>query len=259
MAAYQNRLRRQLVAGQPTAGAWLQLASPLTAEIFGGAGFDWVMIDLEHGPGDIPALIAQLQALNGSPTVPIVRAPWNDFVILKRILDAGAEGVLVPYVNTRAEAEAVVAACQYPPQGIRGAAGSPRAAGYGHRIRDYLDHADDELFILIAVETPTALENLDEILQVERLDGIFVGPMDLATSMGHRFDPSHPEVQEAIRAIEGKVLASGKVLATLAGSWEQAEALYGRGYGMLMLMADGTALSAAAHATVQQFRRAFPA
>jgi 2-keto-3-deoxy-L-rhamnonate aldolase RhmA len=257
MSIFQNSLKPKLREGKKTAGAWLQLASPLTAEIFGRAGFDWLMIDLEHGPGDIPQLIAQLQALNGTGVSPLVRAPWNDFVTIKRILDAGAEGVLVPYVNSREEAEAAVRACCYPPHGIRGVAGSPRAARFGHRIRDYLDHADDEIMILVAIETPAAIDNLDDILQVERLDGVFVGPMDLATSMGYRFDPGRAEVQAAIATVESKVLASGKVLATLAGGWEQAQQLYDRGYQMLMLMGDGSTLSQAANEMVGRFRKAY--
>jgi 2-keto-3-deoxy-L-rhamnonate aldolase RhmA len=255
---FQNRLRQRLQDGQKSAGAWLQLANPLVAEIFGRAGFDWVMIDHEHGPGEILDLIAQLQALNGSGTSPLVRAPWNDFVTIKRILDAGVEGVLVPYVNSRDEAESVVRACCYPPRGIRGVAGSPRAAGYGYNIQEYLDRVDDELLILVAVETAAAIENLDDILQVERLDGVFIGPMDLATSMGYRFDPGQPEVQQAIATAEGKVLASGKILATLAGSWQQAHELYDRGYQMLMLMADGVTLSRVANATLGRFRETFP-
>ena len=121
--AFTNPLKPQLQAGRRTVGAWLQIASPYTAEIMGRAGFDWVLIDLEHGPGDISLLISQLQALNGSGVTPLVRAPWNDFVVLKRILDAGVSGVLVPYVNTAAEATAAVRACRYPPQGVRGIAG----------------------------------------------------------------------------------------------------------------------------------------
>lgn len=258
MTVFQNRLRRKLKEGKKSAGAWLQLASPLTAEIIGRAGFDWVIIDHEHGPGEILDLIAQLQALNGSGASPLVRAPWNDFVSIKRILDAGVEGILVPYVNNRAEVEAVVRACCYPPRGIRGVAGSPRAAGYGYNIREYLDRADEELLILISVETPVAVENLDDILQVDRLDGVFIGPMDLATSMGYRFDPRQPEVQQAIATIEGKVLASGKFLATLTGNWDQAHQLYERGYQMLLLMADGVTLSRVANETVGRFREAFP-
>jgi 2-keto-3-deoxy-L-rhamnonate aldolase RhmA len=216
------------------------------------------MIDMEHAPGDILTLISQIQAMKGSLSVPLVRAPWNDFVVIKRILDAGAQGVLIPYVNNRAEVEQAVKACKYPLAGIRGVAASPRAVGYGQNTGKYLERANDQIFIMTAIETPEAIENLDDMLQVNGLDGIFIGPMDLASSMGYFGDPSQPEVQAAIRLIEGKVLAAGKVLATTTGTWEQAQKLFERGYQMLMLMADGGALAALAAQKVQQFREAYP-
>jgi 2-keto-3-deoxy-L-rhamnonate aldolase RhmA len=256
---FQNPVKKMLKEGRKTVGAWLQVASPITAEIMARAGFDWLMIDLEHGPGDILTLVAQLQAMNGSGVTPFVRAPWNDFVIIKRILDAGVAGVLVPYVNTAAEAQAAVQACQYPPAGIRGVAASPRAPGYGQKSMDYLKHANDEIFVMIAVETPVAIANLDEILTVKGLDGIFIGPMDLATSMGHFGDPSAPDVQAAIAGVEAKVFKAGKVLATVSGSWEQAQALYQRGYQLVTVMADGVALAKLAAEAVAKFRQAYPA
>lgn len=259
MQAFKNRVKQMLKEGKRTAGAWAQLASPLTAEILAQAGFDWVIIDMEHAPGDILMLVQQLQAMQGSDTVALVRAPWNDFVTIKRILDTGVHGLLIPYVNTRHEAEAAVSACRYPARGIRGVAGSPRAQGYGQNVMSYLRSADDEILIITAVETPAAIENLDEILQVDGLDGIFIGPMDLATSMGHLGDPKHPDVQRAIAVIEDKVLAAGKVLGTIAGTWEQAAELYERGYQLLMLMADGTSLAKLARQTVACFKEAYPA
>lgn len=255
---FENRIKRLVKQGKKAAGAWAQIASPISAEIMARAGFDFLMIDMEHGPSDLLALIAQCQPLNGSATVPFVRTPWNDFVAIKRILDAGAYGVLVPYVNTQAEAEAAVRACKYPPQGIRGIAGSPRAAGYGQNIMNYLTRANDEIFIMTAVETPQAVANLDEILAVEGLDAIFIGPMDLSTSLGYFGNPNTPQVQEVIAGIEKKVLASGKALATLAGSWSQALDLYKKGYQLVLLMADGTALGTLAAERVAQFRKEFP-
>jgi 2-keto-3-deoxy-L-rhamnonate aldolase RhmA len=254
---FQNPLKQKLLAGQKTAGAWLQIGSPITAEIFSQAGFDWLVIDMEHAPVDFMILVNQMQAMGSGSAVPLVRAPWNDFVTIKRILDAGACGVLVPYVNTRAEAEAAVKACKYPPAGIRGTAGSPRAAGYGQNVNNYLPHANDEILILIATETAEAAENLDDILAVPGLDGIFIGPMDLSTSMGHMGDPSHPEVRAAIDTIEHKTLAAGKVLSTIASSWEQAQARYEKGYQMIMLTADGVALGKMARGLVGQFRAAY--
>jgi 2-keto-3-deoxy-L-rhamnonate aldolase RhmA len=254
----RNRVKRMLQEGKKTAGAWLQIASPFTAEILAQAGFDWLIVDMEHGPGDIQMLVSQLQAMNGTGVTPLVRAPWNDFVTIKRILDAGVYGLLVPYVNTREEAEAAVRACRYPPHGIRGVAGSPRAQGYGQNVREYLAGANDEILLLIAVETPAAVANLDGILGVDGIDGIFIGPMDLATNMGYLGDPSHTSVQEMIAEIEEKVLSSGKILATISGSWEQAQRLYDRGYQMIMLMADGVSLAKLAAAKMAQFREAFP-
>jgi len=219
---FENPLKKSLRKGRKASGAWLQLASPLTAEILSQAGFDCLIIDMEHGPGDIMALVAQLQAMNGTGCVPLVRTPWNDFVVVKRILDAGAFGILFPFINTRAEAKAAVQSCKYPPEGIRGAARSPRAAGYGKNTGEYLSHANDQILILTAVETTEALANLDEILNVPGVDGVFLGPMDLSTSMGHMGNPSHPDVQEAIEAIERKTLGTGKILSTITESWEQA-------------------------------------
>ncbi len=256
---FENPVKQSLKEGKRTVGAWLQIASPLTAEILSRAGFDWLIIDMEHGPGDILMLIAQLQAMNGSGVVPFVRAPWNDFVIIKRILDAGVAGVLIPYVNTRAEAEAAVRACKYPPAGIRGIAASPRAPGFGQKSMDYLTRANDQVFVMTAVETLMAVASLDEILSVEGLDGIFIGPMDLATSMGHFGDPGAAEVKAVIAQVEAKVLQAGKVLATVSGTWEQAKALYQKGYQMVTVMADGVALAKMAADAVARFREEFPA
>ncbi len=255
---FENILKTKLKEGKKTIGAWAQLASPFTAEIMSSAGFDWLMLDHEHAPGDILNLISQIQAMKGTQCVPLVRAPWNDFVAIKRILDAGTQGVLIPYVNTREEAEQAVKACKYPLEGIRGVAASPRAVGYGQNTGNYLQRANDQIYIMTAVETPEAIENLDEVLQVKGLDGIFVGPMDLASSMGYFGDPSQAEVQAAIQTVEKKVRAAGKILATTTGTWEQAQKLFERGYQMLMLMADGGALAALATQKVKQFREQYP-
>jgi 2-dehydro-3-deoxyglucarate aldolase/4-hydroxy-2-oxoheptanedioate aldolase len=255
---FENKLKTKLKDGKKTIGAWVQIASPFTAEILSSAGFDWLMLDMEHGPGDILTLVSQVHAMKGTDSVPLVRTPWNDFVAIKRILDAGSQGVLVPYVNTKAEAEQAVKACKYPLEGIRGVAGSPRAPGYGQNLGKYLQRANDEIFIMTAVETPEAVANLDDILQVEGLDGIFIGPMDLASSMGHFGDPSQPDVQDAIHTIEGKVLTAGKVLSTTTGTWDGAKTLFERGYQMLMLMADGVSLTKLATQKVTEFRKHYP-
>jgi len=253
----QNPVKQKLKNGHKTVGGFLQTLSPVAAEIMSQSGFDWLMVDLEHAPGDFANLQAQLQAMNGSGVVPFARAPWNDVVAIKRILDTGVLGVLVPYVNTREEAEAAVAACKYPPDGIRGVAGSPRAAGYTANAKAYLASANAETIVMVAAETAEAVENLDAILEVEGLDGIFIGPMDLASSMGHLGDPEHPEAQAAIAIIEEKVLASDKFLATIATNWDKARSCFEKGYQWLVLMQDGASLRQAADRAVADFRDTF--
>lgn len=249
-----NPVKQKLKNGQKTIGGFLQTTSPVAAEIMAQAGFDWLIVDLEHAPGDFANLQAQLQAMNGCGVVPFARAPWNDAVAIKRILDTGVMGVLVPYVNTAEEAAAAVAACKYPPQGIRGVAGSPRAAGYTANTKDYLASANEETIVMVAVETTEAVDHLDGILEVEGLDGIFIGPVDLASSMGHLGDPAQAEVQEAIARIEGKVIPSDKFLGTLAVDWDKAAACFEKGYRWMAVMQDGATLVRAAGRAVGRFR-----
>ncbi len=256
--AFSNRLKHLIQDGKRAVGAWLQIGSPIAAEIFSRAGFDYLIVDMEHAPIDYMNLVNIFQAIDTEQVTPIVRAPWNDFVTIKRILDSGAYGILVPYVNNKAEAEAAVAACKHPPVGVRGVAGSPRAAGYGQNPAVYLQSANDEILVMTAVETCEAIKNLDEILTVPGLDGCFIGPMDLATSLGHHCQPEHPDVQDAIATIESKVIGSGKILSTIAGTWDAARAKYEKGYQMLMVMADGVALGTMAAAKVSEFRQAYP-
>lgn len=242
-----NPLRQEMKRGKKVSAAWLHGASNITAEIMGKAGMDVVVIDMEHGPGDILTLISQIQGMQGYPTVPFVRSAWNDFVQIKRILDAGAYGLFIPYVNTKEEAEAVVNAVSYPSQsmktGIRGMATSHRAAHFAmDPKRGYLHHANDQISVFLQIETPKGLSNLDEILTVERVDGIVIGPMDLATNMGFFADPSAREVQEAIAVIEKKTLAAGKMLATIASDWDDAAAKYRRGYSLVLTLSDTVTL-----------------
>lgn len=255
---FENRVKQMLKDGKKTAGSWLQMASPISAEIIARAGFDWVIIDMEHGPGDLMTLVSQFQAVNGSGAVPIVRVPWNDFVLIKRVLDAGAYGILIPYVNCKEEAEAAVRACKYPPEGIRGIAGSTRAAWFNRNAMNYFSRANDEILIIVQIETRTAVDNLDEILGVPGVDGIFVGPMDLATSLGHIYNPAVPEVQSVIRSIEEKAGKTDKFLGTISSDWHQAKQLYARGYRLISLMSDGNALAAAAADKIAEFRKEFP-
>ncbi|HEX9897922.1 MAG TPA: aldolase/citrate lyase family protein, partial [Candidatus Methylomirabilis sp.] len=179
-------------------------------------------------------------------------------VWIKRILDAGAYGVMIPSVNTREQAIAAVQACKYPPAGIRGIAGSPRAAGFGRDTSAYLKRANDEILVILQVETPQAIENLDAIGKVPGVDALFIGPMDLSTSMGHLGNPAHPEVQAAIATVEAKAKALGMPLGTISAGWEQAKMLYDRGYQLITLLSDVILLSKASAEALAKFREAFP-
>ncbi len=244
-----------LRAGKKLSAAWVQAGSPVTAEILAEAGFDILLIDMEHGPGDIMTLIAQIQAMKGEPAVPFVRAPWNDFVQIKRILDAGVYGLVVPYVCSKTEAEAAVKAAKYPPEGIRGIAGSTRAGRYGFKSGEYFEAANKSIFVFVQIETPDAVRNIDEILSVKGVDGIFIGPMDLATTHGFRGNPGEPKVQEIIKGLEAKIKASGKALATVCSGFEDAKAKYDRGYNMITLIHDTVTLGKVARDELGRFRK----
>ena len=252
--SFKNQSRRNLQEGKKLLGAWLQLCSPMSAEIFARAGFDFLVIDMEHAPGDCMTLLAQLHAMGKYPAMPVVRAPWNDFVTIKRILDVGVHGIHVPYVNTADEAKAAVRAVKYPPQGIRGIAGSPRACGYGIDGKNYFAHANDEILLYVAIETLRAANNIQELVNVNGVDGIFIGPMDLAASLGHIGEPAHPEVRAVIRSVEEKVIGSGKFLGTVAGDYADAEKLFARGYQYIIAMSDSIELSKQSRKIVKAFR-----
>lgn len=255
---FYNKAKWLLKERKKLAGAWLQTGSPITAEIFGKAGFDFIIVDMEHGPGDIMTLICQLQAISRYEPASFVRAPWNDFVAIKRILDTGVHGILVPYVNNREEAEKAVRACKYPLEGIRGIAPSPRAGGFGMDGTRYLENANEQIVVMVAVETPEAVNNIGDIVGTVGLDGIFIGPMDLSTSMGHFCDPKAPEVRQAIETVEKAVLASDKFMGSVAGSFDQARELYEKGYSFVISASDSGSLAKIAAETVRQFHEAYP-
>ncbi len=235
--------------------AWAQMGSNVSAEILAEAGFDMLVIDAEHSQTTLPGLVSMLQAIKGTGCFPMVRSPWNDQVAIKQILDCGVAGAYIPYVSTREEAEFAVRCCKYPPQGIRGIAGSQRAVGFGADKADYYRRANNEIITMVAIETALGVSNAEEIAQVEGLDGIFIGPADLATSMGHLADPSAPEVQASIRHIEEVVAKSDKFLGTVAAGMDDAIQKFDRGYNLLCVMSDTTCLSSEAGKMVSQFRQ----
>lgn len=251
---FHNEAKKKLREGKNLLGAWLQLCNPMSAEIFARAGFDFLVVDMEHSPADFMTLLSQVQAVGRYQTPIAVRTPWNDFVTFKRILDTGVHGLHVPYVNTADEAREAIRGMRYAPEGIRGIAGSPRALGYGLDSKDYFETANEELLCIVAMETPKGVANLDEILDIREVDGIFIGPMDMATSLGHIGNPAHPEVQEVILGIERKVVGTGKFLGTVAGGFEQAKVLFDRGYQWVVAMSDSVELSRRSYALMEKWR-----
>src|SRR3954471_752817 len=169
-----NSFKRSLAEGRPQIGLWCSLCNNIAAEIIAGAGFDWILIDTEHAPNELPNVFSQLQALVGGTAAPVVRPAWNDTVLLKRFLDSGVQSFLVPYVQTAEEARAAVAATRYPPHGVRGVAVTHRANQYG-RIKDYAREANDQICVLVQIETRLGLENLEAIAAVDGVDGLFIG------------------------------------------------------------------------------------
>ena len=210
-----NSLKRALAAGRQQIGLWSTLAAPTAAEVIAGSGFDWILLDTEHAPNDVITVHRQLQAMQGSPTSAVVRPFWNDPVLFKRLLDIGVQTLLVPFVQNADEARRAVAATRYPPQGIRGVAGTIRANRYG-RVKDYLRDAGDEICVFVQIETGVAIANIEAIAAVDGVDGLFIGPNDLAASMGHLGNSAHPEVRGAIDAAIARIRATGKCAGILA-------------------------------------------
>jgi 4-hydroxy-2-oxoheptanedioate aldolase len=200
----QNRFKRALKAGTPQIGLWSSLSSNYSVEVIAGAGFDWILLDTEHSPADLENLLTQLQAAAPYPAHPVVRVPWNDMVTMKRVLDIGAQSLLVPYVSTAEEARKAVSYTRYPPAGMRGVAGTTRATRFG-RVKDYAKRAHEELCVLVQVETEAALDNIEAICAMDGIDGVFIGPADLHASMGHTGEIANPKVKplidQAIRRI----------------------------------------------------------
>lgn len=211
----KNAFKAALAAGTQQVGLWVSLASPYSTEIVAGSGFDWLLLDGEHSPNDPPLVLPQLQAAAPYPVNCIVRPAWNDKVLIKRYLDIGVQTLLVPYVQNADEARAAVAATRHPPRGIRGVAGVTRATRYG-RIPNYAVRSDEEICVLVQVETREGLDNLEAIAKVEGIDGVFIGPADLSAALGFTGQIQHPEAQKAIEDAVKRIVKCGKPAGILA-------------------------------------------
>ena len=249
----RNAFKQALKAGRAQIGLWSSLSSNYTVEVIAGAGFDWILLDMEHSPNDLESLLAQLQAAAPYPAHPVVRVPWNDRVTIKRVLDVGAQSLLVPYVSTPQEATAAVSSMRYPPAGARGVAGTTRATRFG-RVRDYARRAHEELCLLVQVETPAALDNIEAICAVEGIDGVFIGPADLHASLGFPGEVANaavkPRIDEAIRRIRKAGKAPGILTPSEADArhWLQCGALF------VAVGADVGILARGAEALAAKFR-----
>jgi 4-hydroxy-2-oxoheptanedioate aldolase len=205
----QNGFKRALKTGKPQIGLWSSLSSNYTVEVIAGAGFDWILLDMEHSPNDLESALTQLQAAAPYPSHAVVRVPWNDMVTIKRTLDIGAQSLLVPYVSTPEEARAAVASTRYPPAGVRGVAGTTRATRFG-RIKDYARSAHEEICVLVQVETQQALDNIEAICAIDGVDGVFIGPADLHASLGYVGEIANPKVKPLIDDAIRRIRKAGK-------------------------------------------------
>ncbi len=249
-------IRGRVLGGELVTGTWLNLGSNISAEIAARAGFDWVLIDLEHGSGNEADLVGQLQAVDTTETVSIVRIAWNETPRFKRTLDMGPGGVMIPYVNTAEEARQAAASMRYPPQGVRGAARFHRANGYSQQFDSYFAEANDKLLTVVQIETAEAVGNAEEIAAVEGVDVLFVGPLDLSVSLGITGQMQHPDFRAAIKRVIEACRAHGKSSGILLPGADRIPAAVEDGFRFLAAGSDGSAVVAGMKTLVSTFSEA---
>jgi len=231
-------IREQVLSGRFMAGAWCNLASSITAEMAAIAGFDWILIDQEHGPGDNITLLQQIQAIGDRPSAPIVRIAWSEMPRFKRALDLGASGIMIPYIETADDAARAVGYLRYPPEGQRGVAMSPRAAGFGTNFETYFSEANRNLLTVTQIETGKAVQHAKEIAEVDGVDVLFVGPVDLSISVGlpGRFDD--PDFRALLSKVASTANGAGKAAGILLPSGQQIEVVYEMGFRFVAVGSD---------------------
>ncbi|MBY8974969.1 HpcH/HpaI aldolase/citrate lyase family protein [Rhodobacteraceae bacterium NNCM2] len=248
-----NTFKAALAERKQQIGMWSALSSPVAAEVLANCGYDWVLIDMEHAPNDIPQVILQAQALACGPSPVLVRPAWNDTVLIKRILDIGVQSLIIPFVQNAEEAAAAVAATRYPPAGVRGVAGGSRATQYG-RVKNYHHTAADQIAVVVQVETLDTVHQIDKIAAVDGIDALFVGPADLAASMGHLGDINNDAVQAAMTEAVARAHEAGKPIGTLAVDVPVAKRYFEMGYDFIAVGVDAVLFARAADALVKEFR-----
>ncbi len=249
-----NPFKQAIKAGKPQIGIWSSLCSNISAEVLADAGFDWVLIDTEHSPNELPLVQTQLDgiAYGKGSTEPIVRPAWNDIVLMKRYLDVGARTLLIPYVQNAEEAKRAVTGLRYPPGGMRGVSGTTRANRYG-RVKDYFKRVHDEVCLLLQVETRTALSNLEAIAELDGVDGIFIGPNDLAADMGYLGNWQHPEVWKVMEDAAKRIRKTGKAPGILVGEADGQRCI-DMGYLFVAVGSDLVMLARGADALAAKFK-----
>lgn len=250
-----NHFKRALQEKRPQIGLWLGLCSSYSAELLAGAGFDWLLIDGEHAPNNVQTVLGQLQAVAPYPSRPVVRPPWNDAVIIKQLLDVGAQTLLIPMIQNAEQARDAVRATRYPPHGVRGVGSALARASRWNRVPDYLQQADEQMCVLVQIETREAVKNLDAILQVEGVDGVFIGPADLSADMGFAGNPQHPEVQRTIDDAIARIRAADKAPGILMANKALAQRYLEAGALFVAVGVDTTLLARAAEALADEFKQ----
>lgn len=250
-----NAFKRDLSANPPMIGTWSMSASPVMAEAMACCGYDFIVLDMEHTPNDVPQMLPLLQAVAGSPSAALVRLPWNDPVIVKRVLDCGAQSLMFPFIETVEAARAAVAATRYPPHGIRGTAAMHRASRYGNVV-DYFHKAADEICVTLQLETVSAIERLPEIAAVEGVDSLFIGPGDLSASLGLIGQIGHETVQSALAAAARASRKAGKPCGVLAPDPAMAKHFLDAGFSWVSVGSDLAMATGRAREAIAQVRTA---
>jgi 4-hydroxy-2-oxoheptanedioate aldolase len=250
---HHNVFKEEIAQGRVQLGLWASLASAYTTEVIAGAGYDWILIDTEHSPADLANVLSQLQAIEPYPTSAVVRVPWNDTVTMKRYLDIGAKSLLIPYVQTAAEAKAAVDNTRYPPEGVRGVALTTRASGFG-RIDGYAVKAADQICVMVQIETEIGLENLEEIAAVEGVDALFLGPADLHAALGHVGETTSPGIVSRIDEAIERIIRAGKAPGVFAPLEDYARRWLDLGALVVAVGADVGILARGSESLLHRFR-----
>ena len=255
--SFARKLKEKLKAGEKTTGCWLFSNSPDMAEIIASTGFDALMIDHEHGSGSLEMAIHQYRAVRTVSDAPVLmRVPWNDTVLIKRALDTGMDGIMVPSVSTAEETEAVVAACRYPPHGIRSAGvGAARAGTYGRYARAYLENMNQDMMIICQIETKEGVENIDRIAAVDGIDMLFIGPNDLSGSIKKLGQFDDPEVKALLEEARDRIKASPAYLGCISKGAQQTNELFAEGYDFLLCAGDTNLVATAAKDLLSNLKR----